>query len=381
MRYGRRMDLERTVTIEIVEWRRVQDDRAYLTRRVHELTDEVDQLKDALRRAKASLNASNGRRSPRSRSRTPQRHPPAGTSNLPGTPTASVPSHERSAARWIEGDASATPRREPSTRIGAVSASGGARYSYRRAGGETPSGLGTNIPGNDSSTETDGDARSFAESFATTRSEAGRWATRDAARASTAAGRLMRGQHQHRHDRHHHHHQQHQRHQRQRPTRRVIEDDGGADGRIESPSRAPTPWSSASRLDAAERMALLQAEIESLRVAMEAPYGESSNDGLRGDVARDSELLFGDGGEPLPPHPWRGVSGAERVYAASLTNSRSDQSTRSTGSAASTPLRVERSPGRRRHGRSSSRESLGSPARPKRTNEEATWDVNVDDIL
>jgi len=126
-------------------------------------------------------------------------------------------------------------------------------------------------------------------------------------------------------------------------------------------------------------MALLQAEIESLRVAMEAPY--ASNDGLRGDVARDSELLFGDGGEPLPPHPWRGVSGAERVYAASLTNSRSDQSTRSTGSAASTPLRGERSPGRRRHGRSSSRESLGSPARPKRTNEEATWDVNVDDIL
>jgi len=159
----------------------------------------------------------------------------------------------------------------------------------------------------------------------------------------------------------------------------VIEDDGGADGRIETPSRAPTPWSSASRLDAAERMALLQAEIESLRVAMEAPY--ASNDGLRGDVARDSELLFGDGGEPLPPHPWRGVSGAERVYAASLTNSRSDQSTRSTGSAASTPLRGERSPGRRRHGRSSSRESLGSPARPKRTNEEATWDVNVDDIL
>ena len=186
----------------------------------------------------------------------------------------------------------------------------------------------------------------------------------------------MHGQHQHRHDRHHHHY--HQR-QRQRPTRRVIEEDGGADGRIETPSRAPTPWSSASRLDAAERMALLQAEIESLRVAMEAPY--ASNDG-RGDVAGDSELLFGDGGgEPLPPHPWRGVSGAERVYAASLTNSRSDQSTRSTGSAASTPLRGERSPGRRRHGRSSSRESLGSPARPKRTNEEATWDVNVDDIL
>ena len=129
-------------------------------------------------------------------------------------------------------------------------------------------------------------------------------------------------------------------------------------------------------------MALLQAEIESLRVAMEAPYGESSNDGLRGDVARDSELLFGDGGEPLPPHPWRGVSGAERVYAASLTNSRSDQSTRSTGSAASTPVRGERSSAnRRRHGRSSSRESLGSPARPKRTPEEATWDVNVDDIL
>jgi hypothetical protein len=165
----------------------------------------------------------------------------------------------------------------------------------------------------------------------------------------------------------------------------VTEEDGEADGRIETPSPAPTPWSSASRLDAAERMALLQAEIESLRVAMEAPYGESSNpftpSELRGDVARDSELLFGDGGEPLPPHPWRGASGAERVYAASLTNSRSDQSTRSTGSAASTPVRGERSPGRRRHGRSSSRESLGSPARPKRTNEEATWDVNVDDIL
>ena len=154
--------------------------------------------------------------------------------------------------------------------------------------------------------------------------------------------------------------------------------------RIDTPSRAPTPWSSASRLDAAERMALLQAEIESLRVAMEAPY-DASNDGrgtMGGGIApAPSELLFGDGGEPLPPHPWRGVSGAERVYAASLTNSRSDQSTRSTGSAASTPLRVERSPGRRRHGRSSSRESLGSPARPKRTNEEATWDVNVDDIL
>ena len=53
------MDLARTVTIDVVEWRRVQDDRAYLTRRVHELTDEVDELKDALRRAKASLNASN----------------------------------------------------------------------------------------------------------------------------------------------------------------------------------------------------------------------------------------------------------------------------------------------------------------------------------
>ena len=118
-------------------------------------------------------------------------------------------------------------------------------------------------------------------------------------------------------------------------------------------------------------MALLQAEIESLRVAMEAPYA-SSNDGrgtMGGGIAGDSELLFG---EPLPPHPWRGVSGAERVYAASLTNSRSDQSTRSTGSAASTPLRGERSPGRRRHERSSSRES---------TVEEATWDVNVDDIL
>ena len=120
-------------------------------------------------------------------------------------------------------------------------------------------------------------------------------------------------------------------------------------------------------------MALLQAEIESLRVAMEAPYASSDGRGtMGGGIAGDSELLFGDGGEPLPPHPWRGVSGAERVYAASLTNSRSDQSTRSTGSAASTPLRGERSPGRRRHERSSSRES---------TVEEATWDVNVDDIL
>lgn len=127
-------------------------------------------------------------------------------------------------------------------------------------------------------------------------------------------------------------------------------------------------------------MALLQAEIESLRVAMEAPYASSDGRGtMGGGIAGDSELLFGDGGEPLPPHPWRGVSGAERVYAASLTNSRSDQSTRSTGSAASTPLRGERSPGRRRHERSSSRE--WSPARPNRTVEEATWDVNVDDIL
>lgn len=158
--------------------------------------------------------------------------------------------------------------------------------------------------------------------------------------------------------------------------------------RMETPSRAPTPWSSASRLDAAERMALLQAEIESLRVAMEAPY-DASNDGRGtmggGGIAGDPELLFGEkNGEPLPPHPWRGVSGAERVYAASLTNSgRSDQSTRSTGSAASTPVRGERSPAnRRRHGRSSSRESLGSPARPKRTPEEGhVWDVNVDDIL
>ena len=148
------MDLARTVTVDVVEWRRVQDDRAYLTRRVHELTDEVDELKDALRRAKASLNASNGRRSPRSRSRTPQRpprHPPAGTSDLPGTPTASVPSHGRSVARWIGGDASATPRHEPSTRIGAVSASGGGRYSYRHAGGETPIRPGDGA-GNDSST-------------------------------------------------------------------------------------------------------------------------------------------------------------------------------------------------------------------------------------
>ena len=355
------MDLARTVTIDVVEWRRVQDDRAYLTRRVHELTDEVDELKDALRRAKASLNASNGRRSPRSRSRTPQRtprHPPAGTSDLPGAPTASVPSHERSAARWIGGDASATPRREPSTRI--VSASGGGRYSYRHAGGETPSRPGDGV-GNDSSTETDGDARSFAESFATTRSEARRWATRDAARASTAAGRLMHGQRQ----RQHQHQQQQQQHQRRR---RLVT--ATPNGRVETPSHAATPWSSASRLDAAERMALLQAEIESLRVAMEAPY--ASNDGrgtMGGGIAGDLELLFG---EPLPPHPWRGVSGAERVYAASLTNSRSDQSTRSTGSAASTPLRGERSPGRRRHERSSSRES---------TVEEATWDVNVDDIL
>ena len=369
------MDLARTVTIDVVEWRRVQDDRAYLTRRVHELTDEVDELKDALRRAKASLNASNGRRSPRSRSRTPQRtprHPPAGTSDLPGAPTASVPSHERSAARWIGGDASAIPRREPSTRT--VSASGGGRYSYRHAGGETPSRPGDGV-GNDSSTETDGDARSFAESFATTRSEARRWATRDAARASTAAGRLMHGQRQRQNQ--HQNQQQQQQHQRRR---RLVT--ATANGRVETPSHAATPWSSASRLDAAERMALLQAEIESLRVAMEAPY--ASNDGrgtMGGGIAGDSELLFGDGGEPLPPHPWRGVSGAERVYAASLTNSRSDQSTRSTGSAASTPLRGERSPGRRRHERSSSRESLGSPARPKRTVEEATWDVNVDDIL
>ena len=140
----------------------------------------------------------------------------------------------------------------------------------------------------------------------------------------------MHGQRQRQHQ-HQHQQQQHQR------RRRLVT--ATANGRVETPSHAATPWSSASRLDAAERMALLQAEIESLRVAMEAPYGESSNDGLRGDVARDSELLFGDGGEPLPPHPWRGVSGAERVYAASLTNSRSDQSTRSTGSAASTPLR------------------------------------------
>lgn len=373
------MDLARTVTIDVVEWRRVQDDRAYLTRRVHELTDEVDELKDALRRAKASLNASNGRRSPRSRSRTPQRpprHPPAGTSDLPGTPTASVPSHGRSVARWIGGDASATPRRDPSTRIGAVSASGGGRYSYRHAGGETPIRPGDGA-GNDSSTETDGDARSFAESFATTRSEARRWATRDEARASTAAGRLMHGQRQHQHQ---NQHQQHQQHQRRRRVTATADDNN----RIETPSRAPTPWSSASRLDAAERMALLQAEIESLRVAMEAPY-DASNDGrgtMGGGIAGDPELLFSDGGEPLPPHPWRGVSGAERVYAASLTNSRSDQSTRSTGSAASTPVRGERSSAnRRRHGRSSSRESLGSPARPKRTPEEATWDVNVDDIL
>ena len=58
------------VTIDEVEYRRLTDDRAYLTRRVHELTDEVDALKDALRRAKASSNAvTHGRRAPRSRGR------------------------------------------------------------------------------------------------------------------------------------------------------------------------------------------------------------------------------------------------------------------------------------------------------------------------
>ena len=199
------MDLARTVTIDVVEWRRVQDDRAYLTRRVHELTDEVDELKDALRRAKASLNASNGRRSPRSRSRTPSErrgtlpraHPifrgrPPRRSRRTGDPPR---------------DGSAETRARPlvaSHRRGSVSASGGGRYSYRHAGGETPSRPGDGA-GNDSSTETDGDARSFAESFATTRSEARRWATRDAARASTAAGRLMHGQRQHRQHQHQHH--------------------------------------------------------------------------------------------------------------------------------------------------------------------------------
>ena len=100
------------------------------------------------------------------------------------------------------------------------------------------------------------------------------------------------------------------------------------------------------------------------------------------DVAANLELSFDDA-TPLPPHPWKGLGGAERVYAASLTNSRSDQST---GSAASTPTtRGERSGGgshrRRGHRRSSSRESLGSPARPRRTSEDVTWDVNVDDVL
>ena len=60
-----------------------------------------------------------------------------------------------------------------------------------------PSRAGDGI-GNDSETETDtgnvtdNDARSLAaESFATTKSEAKRWARRDTERASTAAGRLM----------------------------------------------------------------------------------------------------------------------------------------------------------------------------------------------
>ena len=36
------------VTIDEVEYRRLTDDRTYLTRRVHELTDEVDALKLSL---------------------------------------------------------------------------------------------------------------------------------------------------------------------------------------------------------------------------------------------------------------------------------------------------------------------------------------------
>lgn len=370
------------VTIDEVEYRRLTDDRAYLTRRVHELTDEVDALKDALRRAKASSNAvTHGRRAPRSRSRTPPRPPRHSTSDL-GSPRASVPSQPRSASRWTGVDhGTRTPRYEVLTRIGAVAASGGSRYSYRHTGGEMPSRPGDGI-GNDSETETDtgnvtdNDARSLAaESFATTKSEAKRWARRDTERASTAAGRLMYDRYAHLHggkgdDRNKHDYKH---------------DTAAA-------SQAPTPWSSASRLDAAERMALLQAEIESLRVAMEAPYSNSKERGgmnrgsvtenVTDDVAANLELSFDDA-TPLPPHPWKGLGGAERVYAASLTNSRSDQST---GSAASTPTtRGERSGGgthrRRGHRRSSSRESLGSPARPRRTSEDVTWDVNVDDVL
>ena len=194
------------VTIDEVEYRRLTDDRAYLTRRVHELTDEVDALKDALRRAKASSNAvTHGRRAPRSRSRTPPRPPRHSTSDL-GSPRASVPSQPRSASRWTGVDhGTRTPRYEVLTRIGAVAASGGSRYSYRHTGGEMPSRPGDGI-GNDSETETDtgnvtdNDARSLAaESFATTKSEAKRWARRDTERASTAAGRLMYDRYAHLH--------------------------------------------------------------------------------------------------------------------------------------------------------------------------------------
>ena len=181
-----------------------------------------------------------------------------------------------------------------------------------------PSRPGDGI-GNDSETETDtgnvtdNDARSLAaESFATTKSEAKRWARRDTERASTAAGRLMYDRYAHLHggkgdDRNKHDYKH---------------DTAAA-------SQAPTPWSSASRLDAAERMALLQAEIESLRVAMEAPYSNSKERGrgsvtenVTDDIAANLELSFDDA-TPLPPHPWKGLGGAERVYAASLTNSRS----------------------------------------------------------
>ena len=140
-----------------------------------------------------------------------------------------------------------------------------------------PSRPGDGI-GNDSETETDtgnvtdNDARSLAaESFATTKSEAKRWARRDTERASTAAGRLMYDRYAHLHggkgdDRNKHDYKH---------------DTAAA-------SQAPTPWSSASRLDAAERMALLQAEIESLRVAMEAPYSNSKERGgmNRGSVTK-----------------------------------------------------------------------------------------------
>ena len=86
---------------------------------------------------------------------------------------------------------------------------------------------------------------------------------------------------------------------------------------------------------------------------MEAPYSNSKERGgmnrgsvtknVTDDVAANLELSFDDA-TPLPPHPWKGLGGAERVYAASLTNSRSDQST---GSAASTPTTRGERVGRR----------------------------------